>query len=51
MALGGDIDPDGNDMVVRYSRKTQENYLRAEEEGKSKGYSLWYRNGKWVDTA
>lgn len=41
-------DPEGNPTVVRYSRKTKQQYVMAENnEGKSTGWSAWYQNGKW----
>ena len=43
-----DTDPDGNDVFVRYSRKTKELYLRAENDGKATGWSAFYRDSKWV---
>ncbi len=45
---GPDTDTDGNDVIVRYSRKTQEIYLRAEQNGKATGWSSYYRNNQWV---
>ncbi|MBT4211952.1 MAG: type I DNA topoisomerase [Porticoccaceae bacterium] len=41
-------DPEGNESVVRYSRKTKEQYVRSESEGKPTGWSAFYVNGKWV---
>lgn len=42
-------DPDGNPTVIRYSRKTKEQYVMTEnEDGKATGWSAWYDNGKWV---
>jgi DNA topoisomerase-1 len=40
-------DPDGNDTVIRYSRKTKEQYVRSETEGKPTGWSAFYTKGKW----
>ncbi|MFC4699485.1 type I DNA topoisomerase [Glaciecola siphonariae] len=42
-------DPDGNPTIVRYSRKTKQQYVMSED-GKQKatGWSAWYQNGKWV---
>ena len=40
-------DPDGVPTYVRYSRKTKEQYVQAEVEGKSTGFRAWYKNGKW----
>ena len=41
-------DPEGNESVVRYSRKTKEQYVRSECEGKPTGWSAFYVNEKWV---
>ena len=41
-------DPEGNESVVRYSRKTKEQYVRSESDGKPTGWSAFYVNGKWV---
>ena len=43
-----DVDPDGNDIFIRYSRKTKEVYVRAEEKGKPTGWSAFYSANKWV---
>ncbi|WP_166251222.1 type I DNA topoisomerase [Marinobacter salicampi] len=40
-------DPEGNLTVVRYSRKTKEQYVMSEKDGKATGWSAWYVNGKW----
>lgn len=40
-------DPDGNPTVVRYSRKTKEQYVRSEADGKPTGWSAFYANGNW----
>jgi DNA topoisomerase-1 len=41
-------DPEGNPTVIRYSRKTKEQYVMSEKDGKATGWSAWYVNGKWV---
>ncbi|MGI5309274.1 type I DNA topoisomerase [Rheinheimera sp. WS51] len=43
-------DPEGNLTVVRWSRKTKQQYVMSEKEGKATGWSAWYENGKWVVT-
>jgi DNA topoisomerase-1 len=43
-------DPDGRPAVVRFSRKTKENYIRSEEEGKPSGWTGLYIDGKWEIT-
>ncbi|SDZ79128.1 type I DNA topoisomerase [Microbulbifer marinus] len=40
-------DDQGRDTVVRFSRKTQEQYVQSEEEGKATGWRAFYRDGKW----
>ncbi|MCV2885368.1 type I DNA topoisomerase [Aestuariibacter sp. AA17] len=42
-------DPDGNRTLVRYSRKTKQQYIMSETpEGKASGWSAWFTDGKWV---
>lgn len=41
-------DPDGNQALIRYSRKTKQQYVMSEnEEGKATGWSAWHTDGKW----
>lgn len=41
-------DPDGNPAMVRYSRKTKQQYVMSENaEGKASGWSAWYTDNKW----
>ena len=42
-------DPQGNPTVVRYSRKTKEQYVRSEDNGKPTGWSAYYSNGGWAE--
>ena len=42
-----ETDPDGNAAVIRYSRKTKEQYVLSEVEGKATGWSAYYKEGKW----
>lgn len=42
-------DPDGNPALVRYSRKTKEQYVQSEIDGKASGWKAFYENGKWVE--
>ena len=42
-------DPDGNPSVIRFSRKTKEQYVMSEVDGKATGWSSHYLDGKWVD--
>ena len=41
-------DPNGLEAIIRYSRKTKEQYVRSEEDGKPSGWSAFYNSGKWV---
>ncbi|WP_027671233.1 type I DNA topoisomerase [Rheinheimera baltica] len=43
-------DPDGNPAIVRWSRKTKQQYVMSERDGKASGWSAWFENGKWVVT-
>ncbi|WP_133469655.1 type I DNA topoisomerase [Paraglaciecola marina] len=48
LADAPDKDPDGNPTIVRYSRKTKQQYVMSEnEEGKATGWSAWCTDGKW----
>jgi DNA topoisomerase-1 len=40
-------DDQGNRTQIRYSRKTKEQYLMTEVEGKATGWRAFYSNGKW----
>ena len=44
-------DPDGLPAVIRYSRKTKEQYVQSEVEGKATGWKAFYQNGSWVEQA
>jgi len=41
------LDPDKNRVQVRFSRKTREQYVMTEVDGKATGWKAFYRNGKW----
>lgn len=43
-------DPEGNKTVVRYSRKTKEQYVQSEIDGKASGWRAFYENGRWVSS-
>ncbi|GAA5646728.1 type I DNA topoisomerase [Vibrio proteolyticus] len=43
-------DPEGRPAVVRFSRKSKENYIRSEVEGKPSGWTGLYIDGKWEIT-
>ena len=41
-------DPDGNPAIVRYSRKTKQQYVMSENsDGKASGWSAWYSDNQW----
>jgi DNA topoisomerase-1 len=44
-----EADPDGAPAVIRYSRKTREQYVQSEEDGKATGWKAYYRNGRWQE--
>lgn len=44
-------DPDGNSAIVRFSRKTKEQYVMTEVEGKATGWTAKYIDNKWVEEA
>ena len=41
-------DPEGNKTIVRFSRKSKEQYIMTEKDGKATGWQAHYTNGKWV---
>ena len=41
-------DASGIPTVVRYSRKTKEQYVQSEVDGKPTGWRAFYQDGKWV---
>lgn len=40
-------DPEGNPTVVRFSRKTKQQYVAAEKDGKATGWSAFYVDNQW----
>lgn len=44
---GPTVDGDGNRVQIRYSRKTKEQYLMTEVDGKASGWKAYYDNGSW----
>lgn len=40
-------DPEGNKAIVRFSRKTKEQYVQTEVNGKATGWKAFYEGGKW----
>ncbi|PKM05387.1 MAG: type I DNA topoisomerase [Gammaproteobacteria bacterium HGW-Gammaproteobacteria-6] len=41
-------DPDGNPSVIRYSRKTKEQYVQSEIDGKPSGWRAFYDGKRWT---
>ena len=44
-------DPDGNKAIIRFSRKTKEQYVMTEVDKKATGWTAHYADGKWVESA
>jgi DNA topoisomerase-1 len=42
-------DSDGNRAQVRFARKTKEQYVMTEVDGKATGWKAFYEGGKWVE--
>jgi DNA topoisomerase-1 len=42
-------DQDGSPSMVRFLRKTREQYVMTELEGKATGWRAYFRDGKWVE--
>jgi DNA topoisomerase-1 len=40
-------DPDGNKAIIRFSRKTKEQYVQTEVNGKATGWKAFYSGSKW----
>lgn len=43
-------DEHGNPTLVRFSRKTKQQYVSSEKEGKATGWSAFFVDGKWVES-
>ncbi|WP_163833650.1 type I DNA topoisomerase [Spartinivicinus ruber] len=44
-------DPDGNPTIVRFSRKTKEQYVMTEVDGKATGWRAFFKDGRWEEQA
>jgi len=44
-----DQDNEGNPTVLRFSRKSQKQFVSSEKEGKQTSWTLFYVDGKWQD--
>jgi DNA topoisomerase-1 len=42
-------DPEGNKTMVRFSRKTKQQYVSSEKDGKATSWSMFYIDGKWQE--
>ncbi|MDE0450397.1 MAG: type I DNA topoisomerase [Gammaproteobacteria bacterium] len=40
-------DPDGNPAQIRFARKTRQQFLASEKDGKATKWRAFYRNGRW----
>ncbi|PWD58497.1 type I DNA topoisomerase [Pectobacterium parmentieri] len=49
LADAPEVDKDGNKTQVRFSRKTKQQYVSSEKDGKATGWSAFYIDGKWVE--
>ena len=48
--LSGPVsDPEGNDSIIRFSRKTKEQYLMSEAGGKATGWQAYFKDGDWEE--
>ncbi len=45
-----ETDHDGNPAIVKFRRKSKEQYLASEHDGKATGWTATYENGAWVET-
>ncbi len=43
-------DAEGRPAVIRFNRKTGQQYVRSENDGKATGWQALYRDGAWVET-
>ncbi|MFS1563615.1 MAG: type I DNA topoisomerase [Candidatus Arsenophonus phytopathogenicus] len=49
LTLAPSVDPEGNKTIVRFSRKTKQQYVSSEKNGKATGWSALYIDGKWIE--
>ena len=49
LAEAPEKDPQGNEAIVRYSRKTKSQYVMSEETGKATGWQAHYEKGVWKE--
>jgi DNA topoisomerase-1 len=44
-----DADPEGNPALVKFSRKSGQQYVASEKDGKATKWSMLYQDGQWVN--
>ena len=44
-----EADGEGNPAMVRFSRKSREQFVASERDGKATGWSAFYRDGVWIE--
>jgi len=44
-------DPEGRPYILRFSRKTREQYVMTEQDGKATGWQAFFDGGRWVVSA
>ena len=44
-----ETDGEGNPAMVRFSRKSREQFVASERDGKATGWSAFYRDGAWIE--
>lgn len=48
LALAPEKDPDGNPVILRFSKKTKQQYVASEKDDKPTGWAAFWTNGAWV---
>ena len=49
LVLAPETDPDGNPALVKFSRKSGQQYVASEKDGKATKWSMLYEDGQWVN--
>jgi DNA topoisomerase-1 len=44
-----EFDPEGNPVLVKFSRKTAQQYVASEKDGKPTKWSMVFQDGKWIE--
>ncbi|MBD4688933.1 hypothetical protein GUG36_25555, partial [Xanthomonas citri pv. citri] len=42
-------DPEGNEAIIRFSRKEKRQYVTSEKDGKATKWIVDYLDGKWLE--